>query len=95
LIVLPGSNGDIARILFSPPLGFEVIRCDFDTPARMHPDVPPEDLMHPPLEPVWVDISVLARKTATIDPTKFVWSASVAECPGGDSHYPAPEKANP
>lgn len=78
------------RILFSPPLGFEVIRCEFDTPARMHPDIPREELMHLPLEPVWVGISVLARKTADIDATKFVWSASAAECLGGDSHYPAP-----
>jgi hypothetical protein len=77
------------RILFSPPLGFEVIQCDFDTPARMHPDLPREDLIHLPLEPVWVGISVLARKTADIDPTKFVWSASVAACLGRDSHYPA------
>lgn len=78
------------RILFSPPLGFEVIRCDFDTPARMHPDIPRADLMHLPLEPVWVGISVLARKRADIDSTKFVWSASVAACLGGDSHYPPP-----
>jgi SAM-dependent methyltransferase len=76
------------RILFSPPLGFEVIRCAYDTPARMHPDVPRDELMHLPLEPVWVGISVLARKTVDIDPAKFVWSASVASCLGGDSHYP-------
>jgi hypothetical protein len=44
--------------------------------------------MHLPLEPVWVGISVLARKTADTDPAKFVWSASVASCLGGDSHYP-------
>jgi methyltransferase family protein len=78
------------RILFSPPLGFEVIGCAFDTPVRMHPDTPREDLMHLPLEPAWVGISVLARKTADIDPGKFVWSASVADCLGGESHYPAP-----
>jgi hypothetical protein len=79
------------RVLFSPPLGFEVIRCSFDTPARMHLDVPRDDLMHLPMEPVWVGISVLARKTAEIDPAKFVWSASVADCLGHDSRYPPPE----
>jgi hypothetical protein len=78
------------RILFSPPLGFEVIRCDFDTPARMHPDIPRDDLMHLPMEPVWIGISVLARKIADIDATKFVWSASVADCLGPDSFYPPP-----
>jgi len=78
------------RVLFSPPLGFEVVRCEFDTPARMHPDTPREDLLGLPLEAVWVGISVLARKTADIDPTKFVWSASVAECLGSESAYPAP-----
>jgi Methyltransferase domain len=78
------------RILFSPPLGFEVIGCAFDTPVRMHPDIPREDLMHLPLEPAWVGISVLARKTADIDPAKFIWSVSVADCLGGESHYPAP-----
>lgn len=79
------------RILFSPPLGFEVIRCAYDTPARMHPDAPRDDLMHLPLEPVWVGISVLARKNAEIDATKFVWAASVADCLGDDSRYPPPE----
>ena len=78
------------RILFSTPLGFEVVRCDFDTPARTHPDVPRDDLMHLPMEPVWIGISVLARKTADFDATKFVWSASVADCLGRDSHYPPP-----
>jgi hypothetical protein len=78
------------RILFSPPLGFEIIRCEYDTPARMHPDIPRQELMHLPLEPVWVGVSVLARKTVAIDPTKFVWSASVADCLGPDSHYPSP-----
>jgi SAM-dependent methyltransferase len=81
------------RVLFSPPLGFEIIRCAFDTPARMHPDVPRDDLMHLPLEPVWVGVSVLARKIAPLDPSKFKWDASVAECLGGDSHYPAPKLA--
>lgn len=78
------------RVLFSPPLGFEVIRCAYDTPARMYPDVLRDELMHLPLEAVWVGISVLARKTADIDATKFIWSASVASCLGGDSHYPQP-----
>ncbi|MEY2559849.1 MAG: hypothetical protein QOG51_264 [Verrucomicrobiota bacterium] len=83
------------RILFSPPLGFEVIGCAFDTPARMHPDVPRDELMHLPLEPAWIGVGVLARKTADIDATKFVWSASVAACLGGDSHYPPPAKPEP
>lgn len=78
------------RVLFSPPLGFEVINCAFDSPARMHPDAPREELMHLPLEPVWIGISVLARKTAHLDTTKFVWLASVAECLGRDSHYAPP-----
>jgi len=82
------------RVLFAPPLGFEVIRCDFDTPARMHPDIPRDDLMHLPMEPVWVGVSVLARKTAEIDATKFVWSASVADCLGQDSRYPPPVTAS-
>jgi hypothetical protein len=43
-----------------------------------------------PLEPVWVGVGVLARKIADIDPTKFIWSASVEACLGGDSHYPPP-----
>jgi SAM-dependent methyltransferase len=78
------------RVLFSPPLGFEVVGCAFDTPVRLHPDTVREDLIHLPLETAWVGISVLARKTADIDPAKFVWSASVADCLGGESQYPAP-----
>jgi hypothetical protein len=83
-------TGQALRILFSPPLGFEVIRCDFDTPARLHPDTPRDDLLHLPMEPVWIGISVLARKIADIDAAKFVWSASVADCLGPDSCYPPP-----
>jgi hypothetical protein len=82
------------RILFSPPLGFEVIRCHFDTPARMHPDQQREELMHLPLEPVWVGVSVLARKVADIDAAKFVWSASVEACLGRESRYPLPDRGN-
>ncbi|MFL6519212.1 MAG: methyltransferase domain-containing protein [Chthoniobacterales bacterium] len=78
------------RILFSPPLGFEVIGIEFDTPARMHPDTPRAELMHLPMEPVWVGISVFARKTANIDPAKFIWSASVPDCLGENSRYPPP-----
>lgn len=78
------------RVLFSPALGFEVIGCSFDTPARMHPDTPRDDLMHLPLEAVWVGVSILARKIAAIDPTRFVWDASVEECLGSNCHYPAP-----
>lgn len=76
------------RVLFSPAVGFEVIGVGFDTPARMHPDTPRADLMHLPLEPVWIGVSVLARKVADLDAAKFVWAASVTECLGGDSHYP-------
>jgi hypothetical protein len=78
------------RVLFSPPLGFEVIRCGFDTPARLHPDTQRDDLMHLPMEPVWIGVSVLARKITEIDPAKFVWSASVADCLGTESNYPSP-----
>ena len=76
------------RILFSRPLGFEIIRCGFDTPARMHPDVQRDDLMHLPFETVWVGVSVLARKIAPLDQSKFVWATSLAECLGEESHYP-------
>jgi SAM-dependent methyltransferase len=78
------------RILFSPPVGFEVIRSGFDTPARLHPDTRRDDLMHLPMEPAWIGVSVLARKIAEIDPTRFVWSASVADCLGTESQYPTP-----
>jgi Methyltransferase domain len=76
------------RVLFSPPLGFEVIGSVFDTAVRIHPDKVRDDLVHLPLEPAWVGVSVLARKTAEIDPARFIWSASVSECLGPGSHYP-------
>jgi hypothetical protein len=83
------------RILFSPPLGFEIVGCAFDTPARMHPDVQRDDIMHLPFEPVWIGISVLARKIAPLDPARFIWAATVAECLGGDSHYPPSVQKGP
>lgn len=78
------------RVLFSPPLGFEVLRCGFDTPARMHPDTPNPILVTLPTETVWVGVSILARKVAEIDPARFVWRASVHECLGQESNYPTP-----
>ena len=83
------------RVLFSPALGFEVLGTAFDRPARLHPDHVREDVIHLPFEPVWVGIQILARKTADIDPARFVWSASVPESLGPDSHYPPPQNQTP
>ena len=83
------------RVLFSPALGFEVLGTAFDKPARLHPDPVREELMHLPFEPVWIGIQILARKRAHLDPAKFVWSASVPESLGPDSHYPRPRSQTP
>jgi len=82
------------RVLFSPPMGFEVIHAGFETPARMHPDKPTGHLLHLPFETVWVAVSVLARKVAEVDTSRFVWDVSVHECLGQASKYPDPKTAS-
>lgn len=77
-------------VLFSAPLGYEVIGCAYDTPARLHPDNRRPELIHPPFEPAWIGVAVLARKTADVDEKRFRWSTTLANTLGDKSRYPPP-----
>lgn len=74
------------KVLFSPPLGFEVIKAGLFSPMRMYPDqiVPPQEMM--PAHPAFGGAAILARKVAELDTSQFRWEASTKEVTAG--HYP-------
>jgi len=76
------------KVLFSPPIGFEVINSGLFTPLRLHLDE-----ILPGQEPLATQagfggVSILAKKVAEIAPTQFNWDVSIEEVVGTTSHYP-------
>jgi hypothetical protein len=80
------------KVLFSPPMGFEVMKAGFYEPLRMHFDrlVPGQEQF--PLFPSFGGVSILAKKVAEVHPTQFNWDVSIEEVLGTSSHYPKDEK---
>jgi hypothetical protein len=79
------------KVLFSPPLGFEVLKTGYTTPVRIYPDAAldgPQALM--PLHPTFGGVAILARKALAPDLQPFRWNATIEDVLGFDSRYPAP-----
>jgi hypothetical protein len=76
------------KALFSPALGFEVIKAGLFSPMRVYLDqvVSPQEML--PYYPAFGGVAILAKKVAEIDTNKFRWETNVAEVVGRDSHYP-------
>lgn len=79
------------KVLFSPPLGFKVLRSGLFTPMRMHPDVllPGQELL--PHTPGFGGTSILAQKVANVDSDRFQWQTTLANAIGTNSQYPQPK----
>ncbi len=83
-------SDDGLKVLFAPPLGFEVIKSGLFDPAQIH------------LAKVWpgqegltknltfAGAAVLARKVADFKSDTFKWDVTLEEVLGKDSHYPTP-----
>jgi hypothetical protein len=76
------------RVLFSRPLGWEVLGCEFTTPVRIYPDEGSPDLLHLPGQTGFIHVAVLARKVTDVDPSRFRWDASLIDILGVASKYP-------
>lgn len=64
------------RVLFSQPLGWEVLDCEFMTPVRLYPEESTRELLQLPSETGFIHVAVLARKIAEIDISSFRWKAA-------------------
>ena len=78
------------RALFSRPLGWEVLGCEFMTPVRIYPEEGRPELLHLPGQTAFIHVAVLARKIAEIDSSRFHWDVSLGDTLGASSHYPLP-----
>lgn len=79
------------KVLFSPPMGFEVKKSGLFSPLRLH-----LDQILPGQEPLATQagfggVSILAKKVAEIHPNKFNWDVKIDDVLGTSSHYPEPE----
>jgi hypothetical protein len=77
------------KVLFSPALGFEVVKAGLFSPMRLYLDqvVPAQEMM--PFYPAFGGVAILARKVAELDQSQFRWDTDVPAVVGG-SHYPQP-----
>jgi hypothetical protein len=77
------------KVLFSPALGFEVIKAGLFHPMRLYPDqvVPLQEMT--PTHPAFGGVAILARKVDELDEHRFRWDTDVAAVVGG-SCYPQP-----
>jgi hypothetical protein len=78
------------KVLFSPPLGFEVLGSGFFHPLRMHLDalVPGQEAFA--MQPGFAGVAILARKVAEIDPDRVRWNVATEEVLAPASAYPTP-----
>lgn len=79
------------RALFSPGVGFDHAECEYSDPASLHPARRTPEIIHLPGEPAFIQVAVLARKTAEIDDGKTRWSCELSSAV--ESQYPKPAPA--
>lgn len=76
------------KVLFSPPVGFEVIDAGMFEPLRMHFDRPVAGQAQFPSFPAYGGTALLARKVADVDTQRFHWDTRISEVCEPDTHYP-------
>jgi hypothetical protein len=83
------------RTLFSPALGFEVIKLGLTLPCRIHIDMADEHAGHSPVHPTFAESNILVRKVRDFNPADFRWNATLEQVLPERSFYPAPQEAAP
>lgn len=78
------------KVLFSRPLGFEVVKSGYLNPMRIYPEEMRAGYEMMPGQITFHGVQILARKIAEVDPDRFRWDMTIEEAMGADSHYPAP-----
>ncbi|MCU0526822.1 MAG: methyltransferase domain-containing protein [Elainella sp. Prado103] len=78
------------KALFSPALGFEVLKAGYFEPLRVYLDEIRPGLEPLPTMPSFGGVAILAKKVAEVDVERFNWNVTVEELLGATSHYPKP-----
>ncbi|CAD0227353.1 methyltransferase domain-containing protein [Planktothrix agardhii] len=78
------------KVLFSPALGFEIIKCGLFAPLRPH-----LDQVHPPQELLaahagFGGVAILVKKVREVNYDRFRWDLTLDDVLDTDSHYPKP-----
>ncbi|MCP9295553.1 MAG: class I SAM-dependent methyltransferase [Planktothrix agardhii LY1] len=79
------------RVLFSPALGFEIIKSGLFAPLRLHLDQvnSPQELLA--TQPGFGGVAILAKKVREVNYDKFRWDVTLDEILDINSHYPKPQ----
>lgn len=83
-------SDDGLKVLFSPALGFEVMKVAFIEPMRLHFDTLRQGNEQFPLQPVFGGVAILAKKVAEVNGDKFKWDLTLEDLLTSESHYPKP-----
>lgn len=76
------------RSLFSPAVGFGSAECEFSDPVSLHPEHRTAEVIHLPNQPAYIQVAVLARKTAELGEAETRWTGEGAAA--SHAPYPAP-----
>jgi len=76
------------KVLFSPPLGFEIIGAGVSQPASIHLQDTVSDQEYLPFLTGYAASAILARKNSQVDPDRFKWDISLEDLLSKDSMYP-------
>ncbi|WP_301947686.1 methyltransferase domain-containing protein [Planktothrix agardhii] len=76
------------RVLFSPALGFEIIKSGLFAPLRLHLDQvnSPQELLA--TQPGFGGVAILAKKVREVNYDKFRWDVTLDDILEADSYYP-------
>lgn len=85
-------SDEALKVLFSPALGFEILKVGYFEPARIYLDHLQPGMELLPTLPAFGGVVVLARKIAEVNPERFNWNVTVQEVLGSVSQYPSPEQ---
>jgi len=79
------------RVLFSPALGFEIIKSGLFAPLRLHLDQvnSPQELLA--TQPGFGGVAILAKKVREVNYDKFRWDVTLDDVLESESYYPKPQ----
>jgi len=77
------------KVLFSRPLGFEIIQVGFSEPVQIYPSQPNSSHISLPSQPSFGGVSILAKKVTEVDRQKFQWEVGLEEILSNTGWYPS------
>ncbi|MEP0912054.1 class I SAM-dependent methyltransferase [Leptolyngbya sp. GB1-A1] len=90
-------SDEALKVLFSPALGFQVIKAGYFEPVRMHfaESNPGRGIEGLSMGNAFSGVAILASKAAECEQERFHWRISVEEALGRESQYPRPAEVLP